>query len=49
MSWERYVAFMLDIRTVYRVSVGKSEGKSPRQTRRFRREYNIRMHLEEIG
>jgi hypothetical protein len=36
-------------RGVYRVSVGKREGKRPLGRPRFRREDNIKMDLREIG
>jgi hypothetical protein len=36
-------------RGVYRVLLGKPEGKSPLERPRFRRENNIRMDLQEVG
>jgi hypothetical protein len=41
---------MAEIRNVYRIFVGKVEGKNPRgRTRRRRRGDNIRMDLTEVG
>jgi hypothetical protein len=36
-------------RGVYRVVVGKSEGKRPLERHRYRWEYNIKMDLQEVG
>jgi hypothetical protein len=36
-------------RNVYRILVGKPEGKRPLERRRRRREYGIKMDLREIG
>jgi hypothetical protein len=40
---------MGDERGVYRVLVGKPEGKRPLGRPRHRREDNIRMYLQEVG
>jgi len=49
MRWVGHVAFMGDGRGVYRVLVGKPEGKRPlgRHTRRWKD--NIKMDLQEVG
>jgi len=44
-----YVARMGDRGSVYRVVVGKSEVKRPLERPRNRREYNIKMDLQEVG
>jgi hypothetical protein len=44
-----HVARMEDRRGVYRVLVGKSEGKRPLGRSRRRREDNIKMDLQEVG
>jgi hypothetical protein len=44
-----HVARMGEERKVYRVLVGKTEGKSPFATLRRRWEHGIRMDLREIG
>jgi hypothetical protein len=49
MRWARHVAHMEERRGVYRVLVGKSEGKRPLQRPRHRWEYNIKMDLQEVG
>jgi hypothetical protein len=38
-----------EFRNAYNILVGKSEDKSPFRGPRRRWEYNIRMHLREIG
>ena len=43
MRWAGHVARMGEGRGVYRVLVGKPEGKRPRGRSRFRREDNIKM------
>jgi len=43
------VARMGEGRGVYRVLVGKSEGKSPLERPRRRWEDNIKMYLQEVG
>jgi len=40
---------MVDKRSVYRVLVGKSEGKRPLGRPRLRWEDNIKMDLQEVG
>ena len=49
LGWVGYVARMGEGRGVYRVLVGKPEGKRPlgRHTRRW--EDNIKMDLQEVG
>ena len=49
MRWAGHVARMGEVRVVYRVLVGKSEGKRPlgRPTRRW--EDNIKTDLQEVG
>ena len=49
MRWAGHVARMGERRSVYRVSVGKSEGKAPLGKPRRRWEYNIKMDLQEVG
>jgi hypothetical protein len=49
MRWAGYVARMGEERKLYKVSVGKSEGKMPLGRPRRRWEYGIRMDLREIG
>ena len=49
MRWVGYVARMREGRDVYRVLVGKPEGKSPLTRPRHRREDNIKMDLQEVG
>jgi len=45
MRWERHVALMGERRGVYRVLVGKPEGKRPPGRPMRRWEYNIKMVL----
>jgi hypothetical protein len=40
---------MVEERSVHRVLVGKPEGKKPLARPRRRREYNIKMDLQEVG
>ena len=47
--WARHVAHMEEGRGVYRVLVGKPEGKRPLGRPRRRWEDNIKMDLEEVG
>ena len=47
--WAGHVACMGEGRGVYRVLVGKSEGKRPLGRPRRRWEDNIRMELQEVG
>jgi hypothetical protein len=49
MSWAMHVARMGEERKVYKVLVGKSEGKRPLGRPRFRWEDGIRMDLRKIG
>ena len=47
--WTGHVARMGERRGVYRVLVGKPEGKRPLWRTRRRWEDNIKMHLQEVG
>jgi len=49
MRWAGHVAIMGEERGVYRVLVGKPEGKRPLWTPRRRWVDNIRMDLQEVG
>jgi hypothetical protein len=49
MRWARHVACMVEERKVYKVLVGKPEGKRPLGRPRRRWEDGIRMDLREIG
>jgi hypothetical protein len=49
MRWAGHVAHMGEGRGVYRVLVGKPEGKRPLGRPRRRLEDNIRMDLQEVG
>jgi hypothetical protein len=49
MRWAGHVARMGEGRDVYRVLVGKSEGKRPLGRLRRRWEDNNRMELQEVG
>ena len=49
MRWAGHVARMGDSRGVYRVLVGKPEGKRPLERSRRRWEDNIKMDLQEVG
>jgi hypothetical protein len=49
IRWARHVACMRERRSVYRVSVGKPEGKRPIGSPRCRWEDNIKMDLQEVG
>jgi len=49
MRWAGHVARMGEERGVYRVLVGKPEGKRPMRRPRFRWVDNIRMDLQEVG
>ena len=49
MRWVGYVACMWEGRGVYRVLVGKPEGKSPLGRPRHRWEDNTKMDLQEVG
>jgi hypothetical protein len=49
LRWAGHVARMVEGRGVYRVLVGKLEGKSPLRRPRRRWEDNIKMDCREIG
>jgi len=49
MRWAGHVARMCERRGVYRVLVGKPEGKIPLGSPRCRLEDNIKMDLQEVG
>ena len=49
MRWAEHVGRMGERRGVYRVLVGKPEGKRPLGRPRLRREDNIKMDLQEVG
>ena len=49
MTWAGHVARMGERRGVYRVLVGKPEGKRPLGRPRSRWENNIKMDLQEVG
>ena len=49
MIWAGHVARMGERRCVYRVLVGKREGKKPLVRPKHRREDNIKMDLQEVG
>ena len=49
MRWAVHVAHMDERRGVYRVLVGKPEGKRPLGRPRRRWENNIKMDLQEVG
>ena len=49
MRWAGHVARMVEERGVYRVLVGKPEGRKPLGRPRRRWGYNIRMDLQEVG
>jgi hypothetical protein len=49
MKWAGHVARMGEGRDVYRVLVGKPEGKKPLTRPRRRWEENIKMDLQEVG
>jgi len=49
MRWARHVVRMGDRRGVYRVLVGKSDGKRPLGRPRRRWEDNIKMDLQGVG
>ena len=49
MRWAGHVACMGERRGVYRVLVGKPEGKRPLGRPRLRWEDNIKMDLQEVG
>ena len=49
MRWAGHVTRMGEGRGVYRLLVGKPEGKRPMGRPRLRWEYNIKMDLQEVG
>ena len=49
MDWAGHVAHMGERRGVYRVLVGKPEGKRPLGRPKHRWEDNIKMDLQEVG
>jgi hypothetical protein len=49
IRWARHVARMGEDRCVYRVLVGKPEGKKPLGIPRRRWEDNLKMDLQEVG
>ena len=49
MSWAGHVAHMGEKSGVYRVLVGKPEGKKPLGRPRCRSEDNIKINLQEVG
>jgi hypothetical protein len=49
MRWAVHIARMGEKRGVYRILVGKAEGKRPRWRPRRRWEDNIKMDLQEMG
>ena len=49
MTWAGYIARMVEMRSVYKVLVGKPEGKRPLGRTRHRCEGNIKMDLQEVG
>jgi hypothetical protein len=49
MRWAGHVARMVEGRNVYRVLVGKPEGKGPLERPRRRWEDGIKMNCREIG
>ena len=48
-QWEGQVAGMGEIRDVYRVLIGKPEGKGPFGRPSLRLEDNIKVDLQEVG
>ena len=49
MTWAGYIARMVEMRSVYKVLVGKPEGKTPLGRPRRRWEDNIKMDHQEVG
>jgi hypothetical protein len=49
MRWAGHVAWMGEERGVYRILVGKPEGKRPLGRPRHKWEDNIKMDLQEVG
>jgi hypothetical protein len=49
MRWAGHVAYMVAVRSAYKILVGKPEGKRPLRRHRCRWEDNIKMDLGEVG
>jgi hypothetical protein len=49
MTWAGHVASTEEMRNVYKILIGKPEGKRPIGRSRRRREDNIRIGLRELG
>jgi len=49
VRWAGHVARMGESKGLYRVLVGKYEGKSPLENPRHRWEDNIKIYLQEVG
>jgi len=49
MTWAGHVARIWERRAIYRVLVGKPEGKRPLERPRRRWEDNVKMDLREVG
>jgi len=49
MRWAGHVACMGEMRSVYKILVGKPEGKRPLGRPRRRWEDNIKIDLQEVG
>jgi len=49
VSWTGHIALMGAMRNAYRIFIGSTEGKRPRERPRRRWEDNFRMDLKEIG
>jgi len=49
IGWAEHAARIRDIRVVYRILVGKPEGKRPLGRPRLKWEDNIKMELQEVG
>jgi hypothetical protein len=49
MRWMGHVAYLGESRGLYRVLVGKPEGKRPRGRLRRKWENNIKVDLQEVG
>ena len=49
MRWTGHIARTVQKRGLYRVLVGKTEGKRPLGRRRCRWEDNIEIYLQEVG
>ena len=49
MTWAGHVARIWERRAIYRVLVGKPEGKRPLERPRCGREDNVKMGLQEVG